>query len=156
MQATSTPYQEILTTAIEREIEAHQLYLEMSERVENQRAQELLQELAAQEQGHRRRLEALLESGVSPEKLARQSKRIEDLGITDFLQETPLDEHSDVQQVLIVAGKREAGSHDLYSALASIADDEETEALFRFLAEQELEHKHRIERLYEDLYYTEV
>ncbi len=156
MQATSTPYQEILTTAIEREIEAHQLYLEMSERVENPRAQELLQELAAQEQGHRRRLEALLESGVSPEKLARQSKRIEDLGITDFLQETPLDEHSDVQQVLIVAGKREAGSHDLYSALASIADDEETEALFRFLAEQELEHKHRIERLYEDLYYTEV
>ncbi len=156
MQTTSSPYQEILRTAMERESEARQLYLDMSERVENQRAQELLQELAAQEEGHRRRLEALLEHGILPDQLARQSKRIEDLGITDFLQETPLDENSDVQQVLIVAGKREAGSHDLYSALASIAEDEETETLFRFLAEQELEHKHRIESLYEELYYTEV
>lgn len=156
MQPSLDPYQEIIQTAIGREIEARALYLDLASRVEDDQARELLQELAAQEEGHRRRLEALLAGSVNPELLARQTKRVEDLRITDFLQETPLGESSDVQHVLIVAGKREAGSYDLYSALASIAEDRETEALFRYLAGQELEHKHRIERLYEDLYYTQV
>jgi rubrerythrin len=156
VQGTADPYQEILRVAIEREVEARQLYLDMAARVEDEQAKELLQELAAQEEGHRNRLQAVLSAGADPELLSRQSRRVTDLRITDFLREMPLDENADVQQVLIVAGKREAGSYDLYSAMASISEDEETEALFRYLAGQELEHKHRVERLYEDLYYTEV
>jgi rubrerythrin len=57
--------------------------------------------------------------------------------------------------VLIVSGKREAGSHALYSALAGAATDLEVANLFEYLAAQELEHKQRIERLYEDLFYRE-
>ncbi|HQP36614.1 MAG TPA: ferritin family protein [Polyangiaceae bacterium] len=59
------------------------------------------------------------------------------------------------QQVLIAAGKREAGSHALYTALAGVAVDAEIANLFDYLAAQELEHKQRVERLYEDLFYRE-
>ncbi len=141
---------------MEREIAARDLYAGLAKRVSSGQARELLQDLATQEEGHRRRLEALLERGFSPDLLGRANKRVVDLRITDFLQEAPLDENADVQQVLIAAGKREAGSYDLYSALASIAEDQEMEALYRHLAEQELQHKYRVESLYEELFYTEV
>ncbi len=148
-------YQGIIQVAIEREIEARELYADLAKRVASGEARELLEDLSTQEEGHRRRLVTLLERGFTPELLQRQNKHIQDLHITDFLEEPVLDENADVQQVLIVAGKREAGSHDLYAALASIAEDEETMALFRFLAEQELQHKHRVESLYEELFYAE-
>ncbi len=154
MQETD-PYRDIIQEAIEREIEARELYTSLAKRVASTQARELLEDLATQEEGHRRRLAALLERGFSPELLERQSRRVMDLRITDFLQEPKLDESADVQQVLIVAGKRETGSYDLYSALASIAEDQEMEALFRYLAEQELQHKHRVESLYEELFYAE-
>ncbi len=149
-------WEAVVQTAIEREREAQELYLEASEKVKAGEARELLHDLAAQEEGHRRRLERLLAGQISPEVLARYDREIVDLRITDFLQEVPLDERSDVQQVLIVAGKREAGSHALYAALADACEDDEVAALFQFLATEELEHKQRIERLYEELFYSEI
>ena len=148
-------YQGIIQTAIEREIAARDLYADLAKRVTSGAARELLEDLSSQEEGHRRRLVTLLEKGFTPELLQRQNKRVADLKITDFLQEPVLDETADVQQVLIVAGKRETGSYDLYAALGSIAEDEGTMALFRFLADQELQHKHRVESLYEELFYAE-
>lgn len=156
MQQKLQTLQEILQLAIQREIEARELYTRTAGMVEDEQAQGLLKELAAQEEGHRRRLEALLEDPSSFSRLTRRKEPMVDLGITDFLQETPLDEEADIQQILIVAGKREGGSYDFYTALAMAAEDPEIEGLFRYLADQELEHKHRIERLYEELFYSDL
>lgn len=147
--------EEVIQLAIEREVGARELYLEALEQVQDELVQGLLRELAAQEEGHRRRLEALLAGGKLASRLAAGHRPAQDLHITDYLQEVPLDEHADVQQVLIVAGKREAGSHALYSALAGVAADAEVANLFDYLAAQELDHKQRVERLYEDLFYRE-
>lgn len=147
--------EEVIQLAVEREVEARDLYLGLLEQVQDDVVQGLLRELAAQEEGHRRRLEALFVSGTLTRQLAAGPRPVQDLHLTDHLVETPLDENADVQQVLIVAGKREAGSHALYTALAGAAVDAEIANLFDYLAAQELEHKQRVERLYEDLFYRE-
>jgi rubrerythrin len=147
--------EQVILLAIEREVTAREVYLEAQGLVPDELVQGLLRELAAQEEGHRRRLEALLAGGTLATQLTASRRLVQDLHLTDYLEAVPLDENADLQQVLIVSGKREAGSHALYSALAGAATDLEVANLFEYLAAQELEHKQRIERLYEDLFYRE-
>ena len=149
------PIQAILRTAIQREIEAHTLYRETAQRFEDGPARELLLDLSAQELGHRNRLEALLQGDLFRVLSRAQARQVEDYQITDHLIETPLAPDASVQEVLIVAGKREKGSHDLYAALARLAEEAAARQLFEFLASEELLHKQRIETLYEQLVYPE-
>ncbi|MCD6521129.1 MAG: hypothetical protein J7M05_14530 [Anaerolineae bacterium] len=71
----TNPIQEIIRTAIQREIDAYNLYHSAAAKAESQTAKGLLEELAAQEKGHRAKLEALLK-GEALERLgaARQKK----------------------------------------------------------------------------------
>lgn len=153
--SSDNPIRPILQTAIQREIEAHALYQETAQRVEDSAVRELLFELAAQELGHRHRLEALLKGDLSRVLSRAQARRVEDYRITDHLIEVPLAPDATVQEVLIVAGKREKGSHDLYAALARLAEELTARQLFEFLANEELLHKQRVELLYEQLMYPE-
>ena len=89
----------------------------------------------------------------------RQPKQITDLKLTDYLVEVPLDRLADFQDILIVAGKREKASAELYTGLAEVAEvagNAQTAELFRFLAAEEQAHKHRVETLYEDKVYKEA
>lgn len=104
-----------------------------------------------QEQGHRNRLESLLKGKVFQVLSKTQQKKVIDLKITDYLIEVPLVSDSDLQDILIVAGKREKASHGLYTALAQVSEDAETVKLFGFLANEELGHKNRVETLYEQI-----
>ncbi len=153
MPAMDNEMEQILQTAIQREIDAYNLYHSTAQNVERPEAKSILEELASQEVGHRERLENLLEGGRFRAISKAQQKKVVDLKITDYLVETPLDADSDLQEVLIVAGKREKASRDLYTALGKVADDEETKNLFTFLANQEAQHKKRVETLYEKVVY---
>ena len=155
MSTASNPVQDVLRTAIQREIDAYTLYSTTAESVETPHARDLLKELAAQELGHRNRLESLLAGNVFRVLSRTQQKKFVDLKITDYLTEEPLTTSSDFQDILIVAGKREKASFELYSALARVSNDPETTKLFGFLANEELGHKHRIESLYDELVYRE-
>ena len=152
---SDNPLRAILLTAIQREMEAHTLYQETAQRVEDGPARELLLDLSAQELGHRNRLEALLKGDLLRVLSRAQARQMEDYQITDHLIEVPLASDASVQEVLIVAGKREKGSHDLYAALARLAEEATARQLFEFLAGEELLHKQRIEALYEQLVYSE-
>jgi rubrerythrin len=147
--------QNVLRTAIQREIDAYTLYSSASAHVEDLQARDMLNDLAAQEVGHRKRLEGLLEGKVFRVLSQRQQQQVEDLKITDYLVEVPLNDDSDLQDVLIVAGKREDASHNLYASLAQVAEDDETQKLFEFLANEELVHKRRVETLYDQIIYRE-
>lgn len=155
MTTASNPMQDVLRTAIQREIDAYNLYSAAAASVEAAHTKELLKDLAAQELGHRNRLESLLAGNVFRVLSRTQQKKFMDLKITDYLTEEPLTPNADFQDVLIVAGKREKGSFELYSALARISSDPETTKLFEFLANEELGHKHRVESLYDELVYRE-
>lgn len=156
--ATNTldnPIRAILRTAIQRETEAHALYSQAAQMIKAAHVRELLGELAAQELGHRNRLEALLRGDVFRVISRAQARQVKDYKITDHLIETPLAPDSSLQEILIVAGKREKGSHDLYAALGRISEDADTRELFEFLASEELTHKQRVETLYEQLVYPD-
>ncbi|NLD71968.1 MAG: ferritin family protein [Chloroflexi bacterium] len=141
----------IIKTAIDREVAAHQMYTDAAQMVEGAHVKGILEDLAAQEVGHRRRLEGLLEGRGMRTISRKQEQRVADLKLTDYLVEEPLDEDSDFQDVLIVAGKREKASHDLYAGLAQVVEGEDAVKLFTFLANEEMTHKNRVESLYEDL-----
>ena len=149
------PIRSIIETAIQREIDAFNLYSSAAGKVDAQHAKNTLAELAAQEQGHRNRLESLLEGDTFALVSRTQRQKVVDLKITDYLVEVPLKADSSFQDILIVAGKREKGSFDLYTALAQVSDDQDAKKLFNFLAAEELAHKNRIESLYEDVIYAQ-
>jgi len=151
MSTGKNPIQDILKTAIQREIDAFTLYDTVAAQVDSLVVKELLNDLALQEQGHRAKLEGLLHGRVFKVLTKAQEKKVVDYKITDYLTEEPLAADSDLQDVLIVSAKREKASHDLYAAMAEVVDDEETIKLFAWLAAEELVLKRRIETLYEDL-----
>jgi rubrerythrin len=151
MSTTRNPIQDILKTAIQREIDAFTLYDTTASKVDGPQAKEILVDLASQEKGHRAKLEGLLHGRVFKVLSRAQEKKITDFKVTDYLVEEPLAADSDLQDILIVAGKREKASHDLYAAMAEVTSDYETIKLFAWLASEELIHKRRVETLYEDL-----
>jgi rubrerythrin len=151
MTTPDNAVQSILRTAIQREVDAYNLYTTAAKMVETAHVREMLTDLGAQEAGHRAKLEALLKGRTFRALSRPQEKKVVDLRLTDYLVEEPLAPDSDFQTVLIVAGKREKASHDLYTSMAQVAEDGETSKLFQFLANEELAHKNRIEKLYEDL-----
>ncbi|NLG50461.1 MAG: ferritin family protein [Chloroflexi bacterium] len=155
MSASENPIEDILKTAIRREIDAYTLYSNAAKNAQAGPAAEILRDLAAQEVGHRNKLEGLLNGKVFKALSKGQQRQIVDLKITDYLIDVPLTSDSDFQDVLIVAGKREKASHELYEALARIAPSDETRQLFTYLANEELTHKRRVESLYDELVYRE-
>ncbi len=155
MSTATNPLQSIIHTAIQREIDAHALYTNAAKIAATPHARDLLLDMAAQELGHRNRLEAMLKGDTFKILTRKQQKQVVDLKITDYLVEEPLSADSDLQAILIIAGKREKSSFELYSALARVAGDADTVKLFEFLATEELTHKRRVEMMYDELVYQE-
>lgn len=155
MSTLSNPLQSVIRTAIQREIDANTLYSNVAKLATTPHGRDLLLDMAAQELGHRNRLEAMLKGDVFKVFSRKQQKQVVDLKITDYLVEEPLSADSDLQTILIVAGKREKSSFELYSALARVAGDPEIVKLFEFLANEEMTHKRRVEMMYDELVYQD-
>jgi rubrerythrin len=153
MTTPDNPLNSIIRTAIQREIEAN--YSNAAELANTPNGRDLLLDMAAQELGHRNRLEAMLRGDVFKVISKKQQKQVVDLKITDYLVEEPLSADSDLQTILIVAGKRERASFELYSSLARVAADPDSVKLFEFLANEELTHKRRVEAMYDELVYQD-
>lgn len=155
MSTLSNPLQSIIRTAIQREIDANTFYSNVAKLATTPHGRDLLLDMAAQELGHRNRLEAMLKGDVFKVLSRKQQKQVVDLKITDYLVEEPLSADSDLQTILIVAGKREKASFELYSALARVAGDPKVVKLFEFLANEEMTHKRRVETMYDELVYQD-
>jgi len=151
----SNPVEQALQTAILRKIAAYELYAATAKLVEAGPSQKMLLDLAAQERGHRRRLENVLSRGAFARLTTEQEEQVLDLKITDHLVASPLTPDATLQDILIVAGQREGNSHALYSALAQVADDPQAQRLFEVLANEELKHKQLVEKLYDELFYSD-
>ncbi|MEN6479639.1 MAG: ferritin family protein [Anaerolineales bacterium] len=151
----SNTLEEALQTAILREAAAYELYTSAARMVAPGPTQDMLFDLAAQERGHRRRLEGILAKGSLAQLTAAQQERVLDLRLTDHLVSAPLGPNAGLQDILIVAGKREAASHAFYTDMATVAEDAQLRTLFETLANEELKHKQAIEKLYEEMFYPE-
>ena len=142
---------DVLAFAIRREVEAAQGYAEMAKRATTPGLRTLLLELEGQEKEHRRLLENVAAAGLpaSPEPLAP------DMGLSDALDDVPLDPDMTFQDLLIFAARKEKRAEDLYAGLARRPELAPHRRLFEFLAGQERTHKLKLETEYENRVLTE-
>jgi len=145
----------IIKRAIRFEEDAYDFYTGASEMVKLPHVKDMLNELAGEEVKHKEKLEDLLAGDTEKIVAAKQSRKIQDLKLAEYLVAPPLDEDATIQDVLMIAMQREKNSHDFYNLMAGLAASEAAKELFRFLAQEELGHKNKVEVLYDDIIYKE-
>lgn len=155
VEQSEHPVQRILQQAIKNEESAYLLYSTAASATRSPHIRDLLQSLAQDEVGHKQRLQEMLAGDPGLIVAAGHEGQIVDLKIGDYLVLEPLSPDADLQTVLIVASKREKGSHDFYAAMAGLTCGVEERKLFEFLAEEELSHKNRVESIYEQTIYKD-
>lgn len=139
-------FNEIVQFAIDGEQEAIDAYTTASEIVKRRNVKEMLLGLARQEGMHKRRLESIDRERVTETAIVN----VPDLKIADFMDNITISADMDYQDILAVAMKREQRAHNLYTTLASNADDEELKKLFEILAQEEAGHKLALEKEYDE------
>lgn len=155
MSKQDTAIEQILQQAIRFEENAYAFYMGAIEMVERPHIREVLVDMANQEVNHKERLQALLDGDTERIISVRKRGQIQDLKLAEYLIPRELDAEASLQDVLIVAMHREKSSHEFYTTMASISDDDTAKSLFDFLAQEELVHKNRIETLYDEVVYQE-
>lgn len=140
-------FEEAIKFAIDKEIEAQKLYSRCKEIAQNKSVKKMFEELVQQEKGHEEMLRNLdLESVKSMSK----KKEIEDLKISDYLEEKTFDPGISYREALVMAMKREEESKELYNLLAEKTQERDIKKLFETMAKEEAKHKHKLEIEYDE------
>lgn len=145
----------VIKRAIQLEVEAMSLYSSAAESVKDDAVRQRLLEMAAQERGHKNKLEDVLAGNVRWAIRRAKSEPVTDLRLSDHLVGGSLDPNADYQDVLLFAAQREKAAHDFYKAMAEMIDDKLTQSLFEMLATEELRHKYVLEKTYEEVVYKD-
>ena len=144
----------ILNKAIHKEIEAQELYRHLGEIMENEAARDILKQLAEVEEKH----EALLRRYRRGElgQGALQASHVLDYRITEYLEQPEISPEMKLDEVLLLASNREKASHEFYLALADEHPSGPVKTLLEELASQELEHKQKVENLYNEVAFPQT
>lgn len=139
-------FQDVVQFALEKEKEAVVFYNECAETSIRPGMKQAFLEMANEEEHHVRMLE-----NFTPKKV--ESLRIKDmpnLKIADYLVDMEYTPDMKYQDLLILAMKRESSSYSLYDNLSAQSSDESVVKLFQILAQEELKHKNRLEKEYDE------
>jgi rubrerythrin len=142
----------LLEAAVRIEEQSYALYTTALEKATLPSAKSLLRELAQAEIGHKQKLLAIMQDKVDISQLGSPTGRVEDLKIMDFVEKTTLSENANYPTLLLFAAKREKDTYEHYKSLATGPFARYYPAagqLFSKLAEEELIHKDRLEREYD-------
>jgi rubrerythrin len=140
----------ILEAAVKTEEQSIALYTMAQKKVNTESSRKFLRELAQEEQKHKEKLLAILNDDDRLSALGAEATQVQDLKIVDVMKDAFLSEDADYPTILIYAAKREKATCDYYTSLAHGLKDTEPGALFSRLAEEELTHKNKLEREYDD------
>ncbi len=137
---------DILDFAISKEQEAHDIYVDLADKVERPELRKTFEEFAQMELGHRTRLEKI-KAGELP---GFEDETVEDLKLSDFLVDVKPQPDMGYQDAILFAMKAEKRAHDLYVALGGATTDQGLRHVFNGLAQEELKHKQFFENEYDD------
>ncbi len=155
MASLDEHFREIIKIAISNEENAEKFYLEAAGKVKLEHAKVALLELAKEEAGHAEFLKTILEKGAEKVLAAQSTHAIQDLKIVDYLSVKELSEYANYQDVLTKAMQREKIAYEFYKDMAELVSDDKLKGIMLKLAEVEMGHKNRLERLYEEEFYQE-
>jgi rubrerythrin len=137
--------------AVAMEEESVQLYTGAQDKVVNPGSKQFLKELVAEEEKHRSNILAAKEDSAKIREIGSLSTPVQDLKISDGLVATKLSPEAGYQEILIYAAKREKETHDFYMQLAKRYKESQVGKMFAAFAQEELRHKYRLEKEYDDV-----
>lgn len=144
---------DLLDSAIYKEITSQAVYEAGLKQTDDPGAKALLKELAKEESGHAQKLKKFKEKGIP--KKSWYPKQVPNLKISEYLTGSDTLEGINLQDLLILAMKREQQAVEFYTRMMGIMRDETAKHLCEGLVQEELRHKLRLEMLYDDLFYAE-
>ena len=144
---------ELLDIAIYKEIASQAFYDTGARKTPDPGARKLMEELAVEELKHSQRLKDIKERGL--DKSGWRRDEVPNLMVSEYLTGGEALEGAGLQNTLLFAMKREQQSVEFYSRLMSVMRDETAKRLCEGLVHEELRHKFRLEKFYDDLFYGE-
>lgn len=136
--------EQVLEFAIEAEIEAARRYLDLAERVDGDELRQLLLLIASEEEAHRETLERVRDGDLTI--FARGSAEVQ---LSVPLGAPSLGPDLTAPQFLLAAIDAERRACQLYSELATSADDAGLATILWALAGEETNHWMKLEKAYE-------
>ena len=151
---TRLTLQKVLEKAVVKEVESQLLYINLSQKVNDEAARDALQQLVQQEQGHQFLLEQYLLGKLKEGALSQE--QILDYKIAERLDQAEISPGMQLKDIFLLAANREKASHEFYLGLADVHPAGEVKRLLEELATQELGHKQRVESLYTEVAFPQT
>jgi rubrerythrin len=142
----SDQLKDTIAFALDKEKEAVEFYKTCSEQSTRSGMRQAFLEMAAEEKKHVQMLENFRPQNIKDVRI----KEIPNLKISDYLVDMEFTSEMSYQDLLILAMKREESAYKMYSRMVVKGTDPSVEKLFRFMAQEELKHKNRLEKEYDD------
>jgi len=146
-----TEMEAIVKSAIYHEELSHEFYTRMAKLVSHAETKETFQYLAKEELEHKH----FLESCFTPQGCTLVG-RPQDVHLAEHLEAPPFREDLSPKEAMVIAMKREEGSHRFYQALAALQPQGEIRNFLEKMARVELSHKEKMEYLYDNIAFPEV
>ena len=140
----------ILEAAVKVEEQSIALYTMALENAKYPSSKVFLKQLVAEEKGHKNKLEEIMKDPNKISELGFHGGAVQDLKIVDMLKDTPLSKDAEYEAILVYAAKREKSSYDYYRTLALGLKGTKMGEMFSMLAQEELGHKNKLEKEYDD------
>ena len=146
-----TELQTIINNAIAQEELAHEFYLRMADLVSHAETKETFQYLAKEELGHK----AFLQSCFTAEGCKLMSHP-QNVHLAEHLKAPEFTSELAPKEALVIAMKLEEGSYKFYQGLAGLQPPGEIRDFLEKMARVELEHKEKVEYLYNNVAFPEA
>lgn len=144
-------YKNIISVAIDREVEAYTFYRNISDKVKDATLKKIFNELAGEETKHREFLQGLLGKGTA----GMHFDAAKDYKIADGLPTPKLSGDMKPLEGIIIAIKKELEAMQMYTQLANMSTDAGQKNMFTELASMERGHKARLEDMYTNMAFPE-
>jgi rubrerythrin len=145
---------ELLEKAIEKEIEAQELYRRLYDIMDKKAARDILRQLAGAEEKHEEILRKYMSGELGEDAL--RGEQVIDYMIAEKLEQPEITPEMTLDEILLMAANREKASHEFYLAMAEKHPLGKVKTLLEELASQEKEHKQRVEYLYNEVAFPQT
>ena len=147
----STELEAVIKSAITQEELSHGFYKRLAGLVSHPETKNTLEYLAKEELEHK----AFLQSCFTADGclLAGEAQNVH---LAELLEAPVIGDTMSPKEALAIAAKREEGAYRFYQALASLQPPGEVQAFLDKMAKVELQHKEKVEYLYDNAAFPEV
>ncbi|MEN8212659.1 MAG: ferritin family protein [Thermodesulfobacteriota bacterium] len=146
-------YKQVISDAVQNEIEAKEFYEKISKKIKDDYLKELFEGFAKEEENH----EKILTNILNKEKIqASQFNYETDFKVAETIEMPEVNEKMDLKNAIGLAMKNEEIAMKNYTLLADSCDDPELKAVFQDLAAMERGHKNKMEVQFVNVAFPEV